>query len=199
MNICSTKFEHKLSYILNESLSEEGIIIAINKARRQAQLNPVISNKHLQIAAEIQTKQMIKSGTLEHHIKGAKYPNPSDRMQASGYSGGYKSGEVLYSGYDSSTKAIKAWLNSPKHREAILYPDMREIGAASAQDKNGIMFACAILCAPANSNNDFQEIVNKITSATKKYGKETAKRLLTQLPNNIQQSPIIQKLSKLLK
>ncbi len=61
---------------------------------------------------------------------------PWDRAARFGYSFSYLS-ENLYmgsGGYNSPGAAVQAWLNSPGHRENMLYPNAVHIGVGYAYD-----------------------------------------------------------------
>jgi hypothetical protein len=195
-------FEHKLSAVLlNESATADGIIYSINKQRELQHLNPVKPNNIIDIAAKIQTKQMIVTGEFGHILKGTKYPRLADRMQATGYN--YVSaGEVLYSGTDNSEIAVQAWMGSKPHREALLHPDVEEIGTSVEYSTNGRPYICVVLCIPTNT--DASDFGDEILKTIKKYGKTAGKKLLIKAAQsdqmkNIIKSPVIQKIIATLK
>lgn len=209
-----TIFEDRLSTtLLNESVSARGVIDAINKLRETKGLEPVEPNSDIRIAAQTHAIAMAKLQEFGHVLKNAKYPNLPDRMRLTGYS--YSdAGEVLAAGIDDPDKVIRAWLNSPPHRKAILHPDVREIGASVQYAKNGDPYICAVLCIPQGHNrdddrdgedeeygegNEFAEIGNDIWQAVKKYGKKAGRNLLHKLAQSDQakelaRSPIIKKI-----
>jgi hypothetical protein len=207
------RFECKLSRVLslNESMTPGNIIQAINNQRQSQHLDPLSPNSSISIAAEIQAIQMASTGQFGHVLKNVKYPKPADRMRASGYDF-LNAGEVLYAGTDDQDMAVRDWLNSKPHREAILHPDVKEIGAAIKHDKNGRAYACAVVCVPNNkrkqrtkqkTKNVASEIGNRIIDAVEEYGKTAGKKLLIKIAQsdqykNILQSPIIKKIIKAL-
>ena len=211
-------FEHKLSSILSlsESMTTDGIIRAINKQRKLKHLNPVNPNHSISVAAKIQAKQMASTGEFGHTLKGVKYPTLDDRMRASGYSYA-KAGEVLYSGADDSDAAIRGWLGSKPHREAILHPDVEEIGAAVQYSDKGRPYACAVVCIPSGGGREDEEneeneeekytprdIADRVIEVAKEYGKKAAKKLLIKVSQSdyvkdLAKSPIIQKIVKALR
>jgi hypothetical protein len=200
MNICTTNFEHELSTILlNESMTESGVISTINRHRKLKHLIPVKPNNAVSVAAKIQANQMASTKQFGHNLKGVKYPKLTDRMKASGYNC-YKFGEVLYSGTDDSEAPVRAWLNSPPHREAILHPDVREIGTSVQYSDDGRPYVCAVVCIPNKQNqNDLADIGEKAWDIAKKYGKMAAKKFLVNMAQSdglrdIANSPIIQKI-----
>lgn len=182
-------------------MTASGIIHAINKQRKLKRLTQVSPNSTIDIAAKIQAKQMASTGQFGHVIKGAKYPTPDDRMRAAGLSH-MKAGEVLYScnpGMDDSDTAVQAWLGSKPHREAILHPDIAEIGVSIQHSSDGRPYACAIVGIPAANEDDVSNFVDKVLNAVKEYGKTSAKKLLIKAAQssrmqNIIRSPAVQKL-----
>jgi ribosome maturation protein Sdo1 len=201
-------FENKLSNILLESVSANGIIQAINKVRELKDLEPVEPNDDIRIAARTHATAMASLQEFGHVLDRAKYPKLSDRMRLTGYS--YSdAGEVLAAGIDDPDRVIRAWLNSPPHRKAILHPDVEEIGASVQYTKNGDPYVCAVLCIPQGGSNaeddeeededDFDSIANDVWQAVKKYGKRAGKNILHKLAQTdkakeIAKSPIIQKI-----
>lgn len=200
------RFEYKLSRILslNESMTPENIIRSINKQRQLRHLKPLSPNNNIRTAAEIQAKQMASTNQFGHILKGVKYPKPSDRMRASGYNFS-NAGEVLYSGADDPDIAVRDWLNSKPHREAILHPDVEEIGAGIEHDRTGRAYACAVVCVPGKQPGQVKDIASeigdRIINTVEEYGKTAGKKLLIKIAQsdrykNILQSPIIKKIIK---
>lgn len=213
------KFEDRLSVaLLNESMSANEIVDAINKTRETRGLEPVEPNRDITIAAKTHATAMARLQKFGHVLSGTKYPKLSDRMNLTGYSYS-NAGEVLTAGIDNPDRVIRAWLNSPPHRRAILHPDVQEIGAAVQYAKNGEPYVCAVLCIPQgyekdeedekDENNkydseegefsDFAEIGSDIWQAVKKYGKKAGKNILRKLAQSdkakeLAKSPIIQKI-----
>ena len=198
MSTCTIRFEHRLSEaLIAESMTAGGIIQAINKQRKLKKLTPAQPNETLEIAATIQARQMTHFGQFGHVIKGAKYPKLSDRMRAVGID--MQAGEVLYAGADDPEMAVQAWLGSKPHREAILHPDIREIGA-SVERSNGRAYACAVVCIPNNSGKAQAATVgDEIIQTAKDFGKVAAQKLLTKVAQSdkmkdVMKSPIIKKI-----
>jgi hypothetical protein len=169
-------------------MSGRNIISAINRQRKSKHLNPVNHNSTIDIAAKIQAKQTAATRQLKHTLHGVKYPSLDDRMRASGYAY-YKAGEVLFSGNEGPDAIVNLWMGSKPHKEAILHPDVKEIGASVEYSSNGELYVCAVLCVPFKENQDVAvEIANKIISIFKEHGAVAAKRIL----NDIAQSKAMQ-------
>lgn len=204
MDTCTIKFEHKLSSTLSlcESMTARDIIHAINRQRRSQKLAPVRPNDSIDIAAEIQAKQMAKTGQFGHNLRGVRYPKPADRMRASGYNYA-NAGEVLYSGIDDPEMAVRLWMGSKPHRIAILHPDVEEVGASVERANDGKSYVCVVLCIPSDDGKA-AEIGSEILDTVKKYGKVAGKRLLVQMAQSeymqsVIKAPIIQRIIAALK
>jgi hypothetical protein len=195
MDAC-IKFEQKLSAaLLNESMTAGGIVRAINKQRRLRNLpllNPATS---LDTAAKIQARQMASTGQFGHDLENVKYPHLADRLRAAKH-GDNRTGEILFSGTDDSEVAVRTWLNSSRHREAILSPDVREVGSAIQYSKDGRPYVCALVSIP--DKNVSQTIGDEIINAIKRYGKKAGKRALNRMAQSNRMkkiAPIIQKIA----
>jgi hypothetical protein len=189
MDTCTIKFEQKLFHalLLCESVTDRDIISAINKQRKSKRLNPVNHNNKIDIAAKIQAKQMAGTGQFGHVLRGVKYPNLDDRMRASGYAF-YKAGEVLFAGNEGPDAIVGLWMGSKPHREAILHPDVKEIGVSVEYSSGGKPYVCAVLCAPFEGNQDLAvEVADKIIGIAKAQGAITAKKILNDI---IQSKPM---------
>ncbi|MFA5767167.1 MAG: CAP domain-containing protein [Candidatus Paceibacterota bacterium] len=160
------------------------IISAINRQRKSKHLNPVSHNNKIDIAAKIQAKQMARTGQFGHVLRGVKYPNLDDRMRASSYAL-YKAGEVLFTGNEGPDAIVGLWIGSKPHREAILHPDVKEIGASVEYSSGGKSYVCAVLCVPFEGNQNLAvEVADKIINIAKEQGAIAAKKIL----NDIMQS-----------
>jgi hypothetical protein len=198
MDACTIKFEHQLSLLLTESITTTGIINAINQVRRRKKLNLLQHNNTIDIAATIQAKQMADTGQFGHVLKDVKYPKLSDRMRASGYTYS-SSGEVLYAGNGSDPEmVVSLWMGSKPHREAILHPDVEEIGTSIQYSSDGRAYVCAVVCIPPD-DGAATEVGDKIINIIKKHGKIAGKKMLIRIAQSDQmkeiiKSPIIQKI-----
>jgi hypothetical protein len=188
--------------MLSESITTKGIIDAINQARSRKNLIPLRYNNIIDIATDIQAKQMANTGQFGHVLKNVKYPTLADRMKASGHSFS-NAGEVLYAGngYDPDM-VVSLWVASKPHREAILHPDVEEIGASIQRSTDGRTYVCAVVCIPRDGDKG-TEAGNKIIDTIKRHGKAAGKKMLANIVQSDQmreiKSPIIQKIIAALK
>ena len=102
---------------------EEKILQLVNEERRKKNLQPLTLAKELSVAAAIRAEEQ-KNFWSHTRPDGSKF-------QTAIKSGIYKLlGENLNRGATSPEQVVEAWMNSPLHRENILYPDFREMGVA---------------------------------------------------------------------
>lgn len=118
---------------------EQQVLALVNQARAQQNppLAPLAANAALNRAAAWMAKDMTGRPSLSHNDSLGR--DPFQRMKDCGYarSGGENIGAGSASGGLNSANAIfNAWMASPGHRQAILYPTFTEIGIAYA-DANG--------------------------------------------------------------
>jgi hypothetical protein len=185
-------------------MTTDGIIYSINKQRKSRQLNQLSHNTKIDIAAKIQAKQMASTGEFGHVLRGAKYPTLADRMRVTEYAYS-NAGEVLYSGIDDTETVVQSWLNSKPHREAILHPDVEEIGISVQYSQKGRPYVCAVVCIPIGKKSDtIEDIGDEILEVVKRYGKTAGKKLLIKIAKSdymkeIIKSPIIQKIIAILR
>jgi hypothetical protein len=199
MDACTIKFEHQLSLLLAESVATTEIISTINQTRKHKKLNLLKHNNTIDIAATIQAKQMADTGQFGHVLRGVKYPKLSDRMRASGYAYS-SSGEVLYAGNGSDPEmVVSLWIGSKPHREAILHPDVEEIGVAVQPSNDGRVYICAVVCIPLEDSGTITGVGDEIVNTIKKHGKTAAKKMIIKIAQSDQmkeilKSPVIQKI-----
>ena len=104
------------------------VLELVNLERAQLDLQPVVANSALAKIAEDYACRMIENGFFGHKdpINGR---SALERAAAAKYMF-YAIGENLAAGPESSGEVMKAWMESPSHREIILDPSWREIGIA---------------------------------------------------------------------
>jgi hypothetical protein len=113
------------------SINPEKIISLTNKERTSAGLNVLHINKQLTQAAEAKAQAILNSQTFDHTIDGKKF---SSWIKVTGYQ--YKLvGENLAIDFVTDEGLMRAWMNSPEHRENILEKDYTEIGIGIAEGK----------------------------------------------------------------
>jgi hypothetical protein len=122
-------------------LNAQKIIALTNEVRQQYGLTPLKENALLDLAAEQKAQDMSLNNYFAHFSPTGI--SPWYWFQKAGYHYHY-AGENLAMNFLDSEEVIKAWLNSPGHRDNILNKNYQEIGIA---------------ILPANANS--QGIANK--------------------------------------
>lgn len=109
------------------------LVSLTNDARAQAHTGVLVENSALQLAAQAKANDMASRGYFSH--KGPDGKEPWAWMHEAGYDYAY-AGENLAAHFYDSTDVVRAWLNSPSHRENILRANYKEIGIGIAHGKH---------------------------------------------------------------
>jgi uncharacterized protein YkwD len=126
----------------------EALIKLTNSERTHAGLRPFAPNDLLMKAAQIQADQLVRSGRLEHVIRGARYPRPVDRIEAVGYRW-QAIAENLAFNERNAAGAVHDWMNSAGHRKNILDSRYTEIGTGYARDAARQPYYVQVFARPA--------------------------------------------------
>jgi uncharacterized protein YkwD len=122
------------------------VISGVNRQRAkhstaEIRLEPLTPDLQLSEIADDYARVMIEEGFFSHQhpISG---DGPDDRALACGYAG-KAIGENLAVGIASPSEVVRAWMESPDHKAAILNPQWREIGIGVRQDHElGLLWVC---------------------------------------------------------
>jgi uncharacterized protein YkwD len=113
-------------------VQRRAVTCLINWARRQEGRAKLSPSRPLSRAAGMKGQKVVSCGQFSHTPCGSDLIGP---LKASGYP--YASfGENLFVGTLGSVSArdvVTAWLQSPGHRENILRPNFRDLGAAAVR------------------------------------------------------------------
>lgn len=113
-----------VSVTFASSITPENILGLINRERVANGLNELQVNYELNRAASMKSKDMIKRNYFEHYAFGI---TPWDFIRNSGYS--YQTaGENLAMNFNSSEGMVRAWMDSPTHRDNILDRNFSDTG-----------------------------------------------------------------------
>lgn len=113
------------------------VLVLVNMARANAGLGPLARNAALERSAQAYADQMHREGFFGHtDPKGKSLKDRVDAVQyyTQSFSAdcqcikGYALGENLARGQRSAEDVVRAWLESPSHRDAILGPDFQDLG-----------------------------------------------------------------------
>ena len=104
------------------------VLELVNLERAERDLQPVVANAALAKIAEDYACRMIEAGFFGHRdpLNGH---GALERAAAAKYKF-YAIGENLAAGPQTSAEVMKAWMESPSHRDIILDPSWREVGIA---------------------------------------------------------------------
>lgn len=107
------------------SISEQELLTLVNNERVQKGLSPLKLNGELSSAAKGKALHMFANNYWAHFAPDGT--SPWTFIRGSGYNYLY-AGENLAKGFTTSETAVKAWMNSPSHRENILSSNFKEVG-----------------------------------------------------------------------
>lgn len=135
--------------VANSSL-EAQIIQLVNDYRVSMGLAPLRVSQQLNAAAALHSQNMAAVSNvagpwqaMRHELPGTAQPTPTDRLDAAGYdnwSTAFAWGENIAFGYTTAADVVRAWINSPSHRQNILNPNFTETGLGIRTDRSGTLF-----------------------------------------------------------
>jgi hypothetical protein len=112
---------------VNSNITVEQVIGETNKEREKLGLPPLEMNSSLNQAATLKAQNMLEENYWAHYSPSGK--DPWGFILSSGYKFAY-AGENLARNFYTSEDTVKAWMNSPSHRENIVSGKYKEIGVA---------------------------------------------------------------------
>lgn len=146
-------------------ISPENIVRAINQERAAYGLAPLNIDQKLNKAAYEKSTDMLARNYFEHYAFGL---TPWMFIINSGYEYSV-AGENLAKGFSSSEEIVKAWMNSPAHRDNILNPDYQDIGVGVVQgvySENGQPTETTLTTEiAAKPKSRISQFFNRITTA----------------------------------
>lgn len=108
-------------------LNAQKIIVLTNDIRQQYGLSPLKENPLLDAAAKQKAEDMFQNNYFNHFSPTGV--SPWYWISKSGYNYHY-AGENLAMNFIDSEEVVRAWLNSPGHRENLLNGNYQDIGIA---------------------------------------------------------------------
>lgn len=108
------------------------LLIYTNEKRQQVGVGPLSLNEKLSLAAEKKANNMFSENYWAHNSPSGK--NPWVFIKDSGYTYTY-AGENLAKGFTEAEDVIKAWMESPTHRENMLSKNYYDVGFAVVEGK----------------------------------------------------------------
>lgn len=117
-------FLFSTQFAFASDINQENVIKLINQERANRGIPSLKIDGDLNQAAGLKSKDMINRSYFDHYAFGL---SPWDFISISGYDYLY-AGENLAMDFNTSEGVVKAWMNSPTHRDNILNPDFSEVG-----------------------------------------------------------------------
>ncbi|USB31780.1 CAP domain-containing protein [Paenibacillus sp. YPG26] len=111
----------------SESAYADQVVALVNQERAKAGVKPLAADKALTVMALDKAKDMYNNGYFDHN--SPTYGSPFDMMKSYGIRYTY-AGENIAKGQKNPAEVMKAWMNSPGHKQNILSPNFTKIGAA---------------------------------------------------------------------
>lgn len=115
------------------SAVEQAVLNLTNAERQKAGLSPLQADQNLMASAREKSKDMATKNYFSH--TSPTYGSPFDQMKQFGVT--YKAaGENIAMGQRNAEAVVKAWMDSPGHRENILKPNFTHIGIGYVENGN---------------------------------------------------------------
>lgn len=112
---------------LNSNIDQKKLIELTNVERQGKGLSPFSENEALDKAAALKAQNMLQENYWAHFAPSGK--TPWDFMLGSGYKFTF-AGENLAKNFYKSEDVVKAWMDSPTHRDNLLNSKYKDIGIA---------------------------------------------------------------------
>lgn len=203
LGFTNRSFPQVLGYAAN--ISPEEVIRLTNVERTNSGLAPLSSNSALSQAAIAKGNDMLAKGYWAHFAPDGT--SPWSFFLSFGYKYRY-AGENLARDFSDSGTAVKAWMNSPTHRENILNANYKEIGIGVVEGNLAGVDTTIIVQffgAPLTGSGGTIPVVEartisttnpSVTSSPKPTLKPTPKPTLTPTPEpTITPTPFIQQIA----
>lgn len=112
---------------ISANIDQKSIIELTNREREKMGLSKVSENEALGKAAVLKAQNMFSENYWAHFAPSGK--TPWDFILGSGYKFTF-AGENLAKNFYNSEDVVKAWMDSPTHRDNLLNPKYQDIGIA---------------------------------------------------------------------
>lgn len=109
---------------------EQQVVNLVNAERAKVGLKPLTSDWELARVARFKSEDMRDNRYLDHN--SPIYGSPFQMMKSFGIHYGY-AGENIAAGQTTADSVMKAWMNSPGHKQNILSPNFTHIGVGYAK------------------------------------------------------------------
>ena len=119
-------------------------IFHINEYRKTFELEPLlVHSRALDVGAYRHAQELLERGVLDH--ESLDQSDFVERAKRGGYEG-FPCAETLGMNYPSARQMVVAWMNSPGHRDNILWPPAKEIGIGIVKDDDQIVWVMVLGC-----------------------------------------------------
>jgi len=105
-------------------INTSNVLREVNVQRTRYDLKPLYLDGDLYLAATLKSKDMLNRNYFEHYAFGL---SPWDFINIQGYDFAV-AGENLAMDFATSEGMVRAWMDSPAHRDNILNPQFEDIG-----------------------------------------------------------------------
>lgn len=112
---------------ISSNIDQKRVIELTNKEREKKGLPVVSENEALDKAAQLKAQNLFAENYWAHFAPSGK--SPWDFILGAGYKFTF-AGENLAKNFYSSDEVVKAWMESPTHRDNLLNPNYKDIGIA---------------------------------------------------------------------
>ncbi|MCU1501518.1 MAG: Cysteine-rich secretory protein family protein [Ilumatobacteraceae bacterium] len=121
------------------------VVQIVNQQRAAAGVPAVAENVLLDAAAKVQSADQASRQVMTH--SGADGSDAGQRLEIVGFAWSTW-GENVAAGQATPSQVMDAWMNSSGHRRNILDPAFTNIGVASTQGANGVVYWTMDLATP---------------------------------------------------
>jgi uncharacterized protein YkwD len=125
--------------------AEKKLLDLTNQERTKKELPPLKPNPFLFKAARAHSANMAKQGKMEHVLDGK---TPFQRIKATGYQYYFAGENIAFGDNIPVTRVVKAWMESPAHRDNILHKKFTEIGLGIIPDSKGVLWYTQVFGKP---------------------------------------------------
>src|SRR3989344_923338 len=119
---------------IQTNITVEQLVALTNQKRAESGLSPLTLNDQLSNAASLKAADMLEKDYWAHNSPDGN--TPWVFIKQAGYSYTY-AGENLAKGFNSAEEVVNAWMESPKHRDNMLFKNYSDVGFSVVSGKLG--------------------------------------------------------------
>lgn len=130
-------------------LSMGAVVEYVNAVRAAQGLGALRWVQALDDAAALQANHLVSIGKISHiGHRGARLEH---RLKLANYDFRI-AGENVSKGRQTESDVVRAWLQSPTHRDMMLHPETTQIGVAAAIGPNGTVYWSMVMADPKQTS-----------------------------------------------